>query len=59
MTNADKIRKKITDDEGLLDEIGTRCDRCIYGKGECIAVGGADCTVGCLEWLREEADEDA
>jgi hypothetical protein len=58
MTNADKIRWT-TDDEKLLEVIGTACFRCKYRFGGCNGYymdGG--CIEGNLEWLKEEAQED-
>ena len=58
MTNGDRIRQ-MTDDEELLNEIGTSCYRCVYSNGECDSGQGEGCIAGNLEWLQKEADEDA
>lgn len=57
-TNGDRIRQ-MTDDEKLLSAIGTGCYRCAYRNGECDSGYGEGCIAGNLEWLRNEADEDA
>ena len=58
MTNADKIRQ-MTDDEELLNQIGTSCFRCAYNNGECDSGYGEGCIAGNLEWLKQEAKDDA
>ena len=57
MTNGDRIRQ-MTDDEELLNEIGTSCYRCVYNNGECDNGQGEGCIAGNLEWLKREADDD-
>lgn len=57
-TNGDRIRQ-MTDDEELLSAIGTGCYRCAYRNGECDSGYGEGCIAGNLEWLKQEASEDA
>lgn len=55
ITNGDRIRQ-MTDDEELLNAIGTRCYRCAYNNGVCC---NGECIAGNLEWLKQEVSEDA
>ena len=55
LTNADRIRQ-MTDDEELLSAIGTACFRCIYSDYECSTGQGEGCTVGNMEWLKQDGD---
>lgn len=57
MTNGDKIRQ-MTDEE-LVESIGLACKRCLYSNGECDSGYGEGCITGNLEWLKQEASEDA